>query len=162
MADKCSKCGADLSKDAAFCPLCGASKEAEPVQPQPVVQPRPVALPPKPVKTGPSGLQGLADIIFSKLVIMLAVSIGVLLAWIGAILVAFTSYTNVGSFLGTTGFTGMGLILVGGGFLNNKLDRYVRLGMIVIGGYIVVTAILATTGGAGSVGSIFQGIPGFS
>jgi len=147
MADKCSKCGADLSKDAAFCPLCGASKEAEPVQPQPIAQPRSVAPPPRPINAGPSGLQGLADVIFSKLVIMLAVSIGVLLAWIGAILVAFTSYTNVGSFLGTTGFTGMGLILVGGGFLNNKLDRYVRLGMIVIGGYIVVTAILATTGG---------------
>ena len=73
MTIKCSKCGADLTKDAAFCPLCGAPKEAEPVQPEPVaqpepvqqpVQPQPVAPPPKPVKvkTGPVLVCDLAAI----------------------------------------------------------------------------------------------------
>lgn len=164
MAIKCSKCGAGLSKDAAFCPLCGAPKKAEPVQPQPVAQPAPVQpqpVAPKPVKTGPDGLQGLVDLAFSKLVIVLAVGIGVLLAWIGAILVTFSNFITAGSFLATTGFTGMGLILLGGGFLNNKLDRYIRLGMILIGGYIIVTAILASTGAAGSIGNLFSGLPGF-
>lgn len=162
MADKCSKCGADLSKDAAFCPLCGAPKEAAPVQPEPVAQPapaqpQPVAPPPKPVKTGPSGLQGLVDLMFSKMVIMLGVCIGVLLAWIGSILIAFSSYGTAGSFLGTTGFTGMGLVLFGGGFLNKNIDKYVRLGMIVIGGYIVITAILSTTA-APNFGNLFSGL----
>lgn len=170
MGDKCLKCGADLTKDAAFCPLCGEPKEAEPVQPQPVAQPEPVQQPvqsqpvapqPKPVKTGPGGLQGLVDLAFSKLVIMLAVGIGVLLAWIGAILVTYSDYGVTGSFLATTGFTGMGLILLGGGFLNNKLDKYIRLGMILIGGYIIVTAILASTGVTGSIGNMFSGFPGF-
>jgi len=104
------------------------------------------------------------DVIFSRLVIMLAVGIGVLLAWIGAVLVTFSGFITAGSFLATTGLTGMGLILLCGGFLNNKLDKYIRLGMIVIGGYILVTAISASANAAlgvtNSLSSLFGNLPG--
>ena len=169
MANKCSKCGAGLSADAVFCPLCGAAKGAQPAQAQPVRQ-QPVQAQPTPALSqaqkgsGLAGLQGLVDVIFSRLVIMLAVGIGVLLAWIGAVLVTFSNFNVAGSFLATTGLTGMGLILLGGGFLNNKLDKYIRLGMIVIGGYVLVTAILASANAAAgvtnSLSSLFGNVPG--
>jgi len=163
MANKCSKCGADLSADAVFCPLCGTSKTAKPAQ-QPVqAQPAPVVPPPK-TGGGLSGLQGFVDFIFSRLVITLAVLIGALLAWIGALLVTFSNYNTAGSFIGMTGLAGIGLILLCGGFLNNKFDKYIRLGMIVIGGYILVTAIISSSnpasGVTSSLSSLFGNIPG--
>ena len=139
MADKCSKCGADLSKDAAFCPLCGASKEAEPVQPQPVVQPRPVAPPPKPVKTGPGGMDGFIDFVFSLKMMVLGLFIAVLVAWITRLVGLFV-FGTAGTAMTIINFTfmaGAGGLLLVGGLLNNKLNVYVRAALMVTGGVLL-------------------------
>jgi len=162
MAKKCSKCGADLSADAVFCPLCGTSVTAKPAKQPAQAQPAPVAPPPK-TGGGLSGLQGFVDLIFSRLVITLVIIIGALMAWIGALIANFTSYASQGSFVGTTGLAGIGLILLCAGFLNNKFDKYIRLGMIVVGGYILVTALASISNPASGIsnafGSVFNNIP---
>ena len=143
MADRCSKCGADLSKDAAFCPLCGAPKEAEqvqpaPVQPQPVVQTRPVA-PPKPVKTGPGGMDGFIDFALSLKMMLIGLFIAVLIAWI-TILVGLFVFGNAGTAMTIINFTfmaGAGGLLLVGGLLNNKLNIYVRAALMVTGGLLL-------------------------
>ncbi len=140
MADKCSKCGADLSKDAAFCPLCGASKEAEPVQSQPVAQPRPVAPPPKPVKTGPSGMDGFIDFVFSLKMIVIGLFIAVLVAWITRLVGQFVTFGNASLAVNIVNFTfmaGAGGLLLVGGLLNNKLNVYVRAALMVTGGLLL-------------------------
>ena len=143
MADRCSKCGADLSKDAAFCPLCGAPKEAEPVQPapvqpQPVVQTRPVA-PPKPVKTGPGGMDGFIDFALSLKMMLIGLFIAVLIAWITRLVGLFV-FGNAGTAMTIINFTfmaGAGGLLLVGGLLNNKLNIYVRAALMVTGGLLL-------------------------
>ena len=107
MANKCSKCGADLSADAVFCPLCGTSATAKPAKQPAQAQPAPVAPPPK-TGGGLDGLHGFIDFILSKFVIMLVILIGALMAWIGALISNFTSYTAQGAFVGATGLAGIG------------------------------------------------------
>lgn len=140
----CKKCGANIPDNAAFCPGCGAAKpegkpspELQPVAPAPAI---------KTPKSSGSGLQGLANTLFSKMFLMLGISIGLLLAWIGKILTVFTSGTvsQVGNVLVFTGLVGMGFVLLGGGLLNKNLDKYIRLGMIV-GSSILITFALAMT-----------------
>ena len=169
MVDKCSKCGADLSADAEFCPLCGTKKVAQPVQPeQPApVQPEPVQQqpaqtqptavsppPPKPVKTG-GGAQGFIDLIFSKMLLTIGVGICFLVAWIAKLIMQFIDqweYSLGGITSQTTAFTAMyvlnftfmaaaGLLLFGAGFLYKKYNTYIRIGLIVAGAVVLSTSI---------------------
>ena len=137
---KCEKCGADIPDGAAFCPGCGAPRPVQlqaPPAPQPTYQPKPVK------QSSGAGMKGFADTIFSRMMIMLGVSIALLLAWIGKILTIFTSGTvyQVGNILTFTGLTGIGFILFGGAFLNTKLNNYIRLGMIVAAGILITFAL---------------------
>jgi len=144
MVDKCVKCGADLSKDAAFCPLCGEPKAAKPVQPEPVaqpepVQPQPVAPPPKPVKTGPGGIEGFIDFALSLKMILIGLFIAVLIAWITRLVGLFV-FGTAGTAMTIVNFTfmaGAGGLLLVGGLLNKKLNVYVRAALIVTGGVIL-------------------------
>lgn len=164
MAVKCSKCGADIPDNAAFCPSCGAQKPQN-VQPsQPAPQP-PTNRPPQQTYSSgggqsKSGLEGFVKTIFSKMFIMLGVCIGVLIAWIGSIINLFAGqYANVGSFLSGFGFLGAGLMMFGGGFLNHKIDKYIRLGLVLIGGYIIITAVFSS--GTGAVNLNMGGLFGY-
>jgi hypothetical protein len=99
-------------------------------------------------------MAGLADTLFSKFMIMLGVSIGILLLWIGALLRNFAGGTGstINGIFSPTAFAGIGLLAFGGGFLNKKIDKYVRMGMIVIGGLMIVFGI-----GGMSLGFDFSG-----
>jgi len=191
MVDKCLKCGADLSADAEFCPLCGTKKAAKPaqteqpapVQPEPVqtqsepvkqetVEPQPIAPPSKPKKVKPpkpprapgeSPFTSIANMVFSKMVIMLGICIGILLAWIGTIIgyiigntttvsttttiIAGGSQTvnNTGvlinGILTSLGLVGIGFLLLGGGLLNKDFDKYIRIGMIISGGLVLANGL---------------------
>jgi hypothetical protein len=146
---KCQKCGADIPDQATFCPGCGAPKPAEkskPIeqpQPQPEPTPQPIVQPisaPKP-KSGNS-LKHLADIVFSKLVIIIGIAIGALLGFIGNLLVYF-SYLNwpLNILLSSIGFGGVGLLLLSAGIVKEDYNHFVRAGMIAAGGYILVTVL---------------------
>jgi hypothetical protein len=140
---KCSKCGADIPDAAAFCPGCGTPKSAEQPAPQatqaqtsqPSAQPAP-----QPRKSEGSGLQGLIDTLFSKLMIILGLFIGILVAWICRVIAQFVTWgigNQVLNLLNFTFMAGVGLLLLGGGLFNKNFDKYIRVGLIVAGGLIL-------------------------
>jgi len=149
---KCDKCGGIIPDGASFCPGCGAPKAAEPPAPEPTPQtqqnappppapaPQPVYRPPK--KSGMSGVQGLIDALTTKTMIVLGLLIGVLVAWIARIvndlfLRVGTFESDLLSVVNYTFMTGVGLVLLLGGFFNKIINKYVRVGLIVAGALII-------------------------
>jgi len=153
MPVKCSKCGADIPDTAAFCPGCGAAKPNQPQAPS-------YSKPPAPVGGEGAGLEGLVKTVFSKMLIMIGFAIAILLSWIGSLLVVFGVNGSIGSFLTGFGFVGGGFILFGGGFLNKGIDKYVRLGMILIGGYMIISGVTAGSSSIAGLVNTYTG--GFS
>ncbi|MGF3555326.1 MAG: zinc-ribbon domain-containing protein [Thermoplasmatota archaeon] len=143
---KCIKCGATLPSGAAFCPSCGAPKEEEQNQ-QPVHRP-----------VGPQiNFKNLFEIIFSKTIIITGIALGILLAWISLLIMVFASgSSNIAIVLNSIGFTCIGLLLTGGGIFNNNIDKYVRLAMVLIGGYIILMSLSLTATMLGTYSQIFR------
>ena len=163
-AVKCENCGTMIPEDAVFCPECGASKSTpqKPAQTEPKptqqAQPQPAQPEPKPTQQaqpqpvqpiaqkGPGAqvtMSNLAETVFSKFMIMLGICIGILLVWIGVILRNFAGGvgSTINGILSPTAFAGIGLLIFGGGFLNKDFDKFVRMGMVIIGGLIIVIGI---------------------
>ena len=92
--------------------------------------------------------------------------IGFLFIWIGIIIATFTSeHYNWAVLITSLGFTGIAMFLFGGGIWNNKLDRYLRIIMIIIARIIlisVLSSVLTISGVSNSLGSLFSSIPGYS
>jgi len=146
---KCNKCGASLPPGAAFCPACGAPKAEEKQKYQPLYQRSSTSI----------GLTSLFDIIFSKTVIIIGIAIGILLAWISLLIAVFASgSSDVAIVLNSIGFIFIGLLLIGGGIFNKNIDKYVRLAMTLIGGYIILMSLSLSTIMMGSYSSILGGL----
>ncbi len=123
---KCSKCGADILPDAKFCLNCGTKIMKESKQEkEPIHQ--------------------LFGFLFAKNLIIAAILLGLLLIWVGAVVLTFsTDMTGLraAQVINSLGFFITGVFLIGGGIVNDHMDKYVRLGMIVIGVYMI-TSVLA-------------------
>jgi hypothetical protein len=129
MVDVCIKCGAEVPTDSKFCLNCGAKigKEIRPVS-EPVHQ--------------------IFTSLFSKNIIIAAILLGLLFIWIGVLVMTFSTDTTgyrAAQVLNSLGFFITGVVLIGGGIANDAMDKYVRLGMIVIGVYMI-TVVLSLPG----------------
>lgn len=126
----CNKCGASFPEEANFCPGCGAKKGATM---QHVAQPA----------------YGIFGMLFSKNFIIAGVCLGILFAWIGSIIYIFGAIAAIPNLdavkaalvLGFIGFAALGLFLLGGGIFNKEIDKYVRVGMVIMGAYVVITTL---------------------
>jgi len=121
--NKCLKCDAEIPEGSKFCPNCAA-----------------------PVKGGgiqrvPQPMQGVLELLFSKTFIILGISFGILLVWIGNIIFTFGLESmfkgELGSLqaagtLNSLGFASICLFLLGGGIANRNIDKFVRLLMILV------------------------------
>ena len=137
MVDKCNKCGNEIPKDAKFCLNCGVKvvKEIKPTN-EPIHQ--------------------LFQSLFSKNLIVAAILLGILFIWIGVIISTFsTDLTGwrAAQTLNSLGFSIAGAFLIGGGIVNDNIDKYIKLGMIVIGVYMI-TSVLSLTSLLSSIRSI--------
>ncbi len=86
-------------------------------------------------------MQGIVDTFFSKQMIMIGLFVGILVAWISKVIGEFVNQFSLESDILTvmnyTFLAGAGIILLGGGILNNKFNNYIRVGLIVAGGVIL-------------------------
>lgn len=157
---RCLKCGAEIPEEAQFCPSCGAPKGTEAIRDeamQPSSAPQQQQTPPPPPppqqqnyqyqqaqRTG-DPLKDLAKTFFSIKMIVIAICIGVLLLLVAAGIQSFVqpeawdddTVRHAASFLQSLAYYGIGLILICGGIVNSKLDKYFRLGLIIAGALIL-------------------------
>lgn len=139
MNGKCVKCGADFPEEANFCPSCGAKRVA--------------AAQYAPQQTQTYGIFGM---LFSKNLIIAGVCFGILFAWIASVIFTFGTTSQdaikAAMVIGNIGFAALSLFLIGGGIFNKEIDKYVRVGMVVMGAYIIV----ATMNLLGSLMSLYS------
>jgi len=143
---KCNNCGAAVPAGAAFCPGCGAPKAAEQSASQPTQQTTQY----HPAYTGQNSLQQVLDGIFSTKIILLGILFGLLFVWIGAILNIFIlppatsdlTGLRVAGFLSSFGLFIMGIFTIGGGIADKSLDKFVRLGMLLGGLWLVSSSLV--------------------
>lgn len=125
MVQKCSKCGAELPEEAKFCLNCGAKIS-------------------KALHVHNDPLHQLIQLVFAKNLIIAAILLGMLFIWIGALIVPFSTALagmRAAQVLNSLGFFILGVFLIGGGIANDGFDKYIRLGMIVTGVYMVTSVL---------------------
>lgn len=139
MSFKCNKCGADIPEGASFCPGCGSpAKEKQQAPQQPVYN----TMRTSGFKDSVSPLENIFKIVFSKTAIILVIGLGILFAWIGMLIMMFASESFKIAFLfSSMGYAAIGLFLTGGGIWNSRIDKFVRLAMVLIGVYLVVHSL---------------------
>jgi hypothetical protein len=89
-----------------------------------------------------------------------------LFAWIGSLISTLASSNadaiKAAVVLGNMGFAALSLFLLGGGIYNKEIDKYIRLGMVIMGAYIVVTIMSTLTSGLTSqMSNLFSSLPGY-
>lgn len=154
----CTKCGAKLPAGGKFCLECGTPIGAQQA-PQPVQQ-QPMAAAPAPsiAQRGSSPLEGIFDMVFSKTAIIIGVAVGILLVWIGLLIFIFAPLSwQPAALIASLGFGAMGLLLVSGGVWNRRIDKFVRLAMVLIGAWLIVQTISFIGIIVANIGNLLRG-----
>lgn len=158
VGETCAKCGAKIPAGGKFCLECGTPVGSQQA-PQPVQQ-QPMATAPAPsiAQRGSSPLEGIFDMVFSKTAIIIGVAVGILLAWIGLLIFIFAPLSwQPASLIASLGFGAMGVLLVSGGVWNKRIDKFVRLAMVLIGAWLIVQTISFIGIIAANIGNLLRG-----
>ncbi len=143
MADKCSKCGNIIPDGAGFCASCGAPKAGG----QPIQQYQ------QPMPSTGGGLNDMVKMLFSKKLIALGILIGILLIFISIFIWTFAypdadtkdaddyGILKIPAIMSHLGFFIISAVLLCGGLLNTSFDKYIRLGMILAGAWILAATL---------------------
>jgi len=138
---KCIKCGVEIPDSACYCPNCGSPRPKE----QRSSQSKYLSMKASNFN-GISPFEGIFNIVFSKTMIILVIALGILLAWIGVVIRIFASGSaNIAILISSIGFAAMGFFLVCGGIWNSRVDKFVRLAMVLMGIYLVVQSLSVTS-----------------
>lgn len=137
---KCKNCGVDVPDSADYCSSCGSPRTREQQAP-----PQPVYRSMKKSNPNRSPLEAIFNMIFSKTMIILVIALGILFAWIGIVIMIFASRSaDIALLINSIGFSAMGFFLIGGGLWNPKVDKFVRLAMVLMGIFLVVQSLSIT------------------
>lgn len=135
---KCFKCGTNIPAGAGFCPACGVKIEEK--QNKSKSEPTPIIS--KPMRGGRGGIQDFINFITSLKIMVLCFVLAVLVAWITKIVNQYqTSYSAGFTAVNIVNFTfmaGIGGLLLLGGLFNNKINIYLRTGLMITGGIFLV------------------------
>jgi RNA polymerase subunit RPABC4/transcription elongation factor Spt4 len=147
---KCNKCKANIPDGATFCPSCGTPKSEQQAtynyQPQQIMNRGSMSS----VESSP--LENVFDMVFSKTAIIIGVFVGILLVWIGLVIIIFASGSyKPAALIASIGFAGIGSLLIGGGVWNNRIDKFVRLAMVLIGVWAIVQTMSVLSSSAASL-----------
>ncbi len=127
----CPECGADIEEDMQFCPECGGALAGEATANDGASSEHPV--------TGPSTNVDISSL-FSKKMMTLAVGVGLLVVFLGAVVCNVAGGSGVlkaGLVLYNLGGLVLGGTLFLGSLVNEELDRYLRVGLLVAGALVV-------------------------
>jgi hypothetical protein len=79
---------------------------------------------------------GMFESLFTKPMIVFGVIVGILLQFVGATLLNFNFHLDVSQVISNIGILIMLIVLMGGALMNDKLDPYVRFGMLFVAAFI--------------------------
>ena len=79
---------------------------------------------------------GIFEGLFTKPMIVFGVLLGILLQFLGATLLNFNFHLDVSQVISNLGTLIMLIVLMGGALLNDKIDPYVRFGMLFVAAFI--------------------------
>jgi ribosomal protein L40E len=132
--NNCIKCNAELPSGAKFCPNCAEPVTAEKKQTTS-----------KQKTQIPISVHGLLELLFSKNIIIAGIILGILFAWIGIIILTFSTDTTgfrAASIINSLGLASLSLFLIGGGIANKMIDRYIRIVMIISGSFLLGSSLI--------------------
>jgi len=85
---------------------------------------------------------GPIEFLFSTPFLLLGIVLGVFLRFLGAILFNFDASNSASAFIFNLGTLLLLLTLFGGAVMNDKVDPYVRLGMLFASGFIGFNTVI--------------------
>jgi hypothetical protein len=90
----------------------------------------------------------LSDGMFSEMVVSCSIGIGVLLLWIASLVATFGGYSDAKATtaLVNTGLALISTMLICGGVANSKIERQVKIAMVVMGAIVLLVFLILIQG----------------
>lgn len=95
----------------------------------------------------------MSDGMFSEMAVSSGIGIGVLLLWIASLVAIFGGYSDVKAYtaLVDTGVALISAMLICGGVANSKIERQVKIAMVVMGAIVLLVLLSLVMGTRGLI-----------